>query len=97
MNSAFDFCRANFILIMVIYHQSWNIFPSRGNYVKNILQFSDYETACSVLKLRDKNELYKAFSFVKSVSDIIPDKEEMFGIFSTNPQKVMLIPGLEVQ
>ena len=30
------------------------------------------------------------------MSDIIPDKVDMFGIFSTNPQRVMLLPGLEV-
>ena len=73
----------------------WDIFPPRGNYVKNILTFSGYETKNSILKWRDRKELEKAFEFVKSMSDIIPDKVEMFGIFSTNPQRVMLLPGLE--
>ena len=36
------------------------------------------------------------FEFVKSMSDVIEDKKEMFGIFSSNPQKTMLIPGLKV-
>ena len=33
---------------------------------------------------------------MKAVSEIVEDKEEMFGIFYRNPDKLMLIPGLEV-
>ena len=74
----------------------WDIFPPHGDYVKNIIKFSGYETRNSILKLRDRKELEKAFEFVKSICDIIPNKVEMFGIFNTNPQRVMLLPGLEV-
>jgi hypothetical protein len=49
-----------------------------------------------MLKLRQKEELEKAFSFVKAVSEIVENKEEMFGIFYKNPDKLMLIPGHEV-
>jgi hypothetical protein len=74
----------------------WNIFPPRGQYIKHILKFSGYETIESVLKLRQKEELEKAFSFVKAVSEIVENKEEMLGIFYKNPDKLMLIPGHEV-
>lgn len=74
----------------------WNIFPPQGNYLKNILKYSGYETYESIIKLKEKEELEQVFEFVKSMCDVIPDKEEMFGIFSRNPQKTMLIPGLKV-
>lgn len=64
--------------------------------MKNILKFSGYETYESIIKLKDKEELAQVFEFVKSMSDVVPDKEEMFGVFSRNPQKTMLIPGLKV-
>lgn len=34
---------------------------------------------------------------MKAVSEIVEDKEEMFGIFHKNPDKLTLIPGLEVR
>lgn len=64
--------------------------------MKNILKFSGYETYESIIKLKDKEELAQVFEFVKSMSDVVSDKEEMFGVFSRNPQKTMLIPGLKV-
>ena len=62
--------------------------------MKNILKFSGYKTVESVLKLRQNEELDKAFSFV---SEIVENKEEMLGIFYKNPEKLMLIPGHEVR
>ncbi len=72
------------------------MFPQSGQYLKNIMKSSGYETIESILKLRYREELNKMFDFIKSVSDIIEDKEEMFGVFKSNPNKVTLIPGLEV-
>ena len=74
----------------------WTMFPPSGNYIKNILKFSGYDTPESIIKLKDEAELEKAFDFVKSVSDIVPNTTEMFGIFSGNPESVVLIPGLKV-
>ncbi len=73
------------------------MFPQSGQYLKNIMKSSGYETIESILKLRHQEELNKMFDFIKSVSDIIEDKEEMFGVFKSNPNKVTLIPGLEVR
>jgi hypothetical protein len=74
----------------------WNIFPPQSNYLKNILKYSGYETYESIVKLKEKEELEQVFEFVKCMSDVVPDIEEMFGIFSRNPQNTMLIPGLKV-
>ena len=74
----------------------WNIFPSQGTYVKKIMKFSGYETIDSVLKLKSKDEIEKMFSFVKTMADVVEEKDAMLGIFSKCPEKVMLLPGLEV-
>ena len=74
----------------------WTMFPPSGNYIKNILKFSGYDTPESIIKLKDEAELGKAFDFEKSVSDIVPNTEKMFEIFCGNPQSVVLIPGLKV-
>ncbi|CAB4013594.1 Hypothetical predicted protein, partial [Paramuricea clavata] len=73
----------------------WNMFPSKGTYLKNIIKFSGYETIDSVLKLKSKDEIEKMFLFVKTMADIVEEKDAMFGIFSKCPEKVMLLPGLE--
>ena len=76
--------------------QLWDIIPPAGNYIKNIMKFSGYETIDSVATLKRKDELDKMFRFVRSMSEIVEDKSQIFGIFSKNPQRVMVIPGLEV-
>ena len=73
----------------------WNMFPPNGQYLKNILMFTGYETYHAVMKLKQENEIKRLFSFVKDMSDIIDYKKKMFGIFSKHPEKVMLLPGLE--
>ena len=60
------------------------------------MRFSGYETIDSIPKLRSKEEQGKMFEFVKSVSEIIENKDEMFWLFKANPQKVMMLPGLQV-
>ena len=35
------------------------------------------------------------FNFVIEMIDIIPNKEEMFGIFAAKPGKVRITPGLQ--
>ncbi len=34
---------------------------------------------------------------MKSISDIVENKEEIFGIFHKNPQKLALLQGLKVR
>ncbi len=48
------------------------------------------------MKLKDKEDIYRVFAFIKSVIDLVEDKNEMLGIFSKNPEKAALLPGLEV-
>ena len=59
--------------------------------MENILLYSGYETRTSLLKLRQRDKLGKVFAFIKSVSDLVEDKNEMFGIFSKNPEKLTLL------
>ena len=51
------------------------------------MQFSGYDTCGAIMKLRAKEKRTKMFDFVKSMSDGVEDKNEMFGIFKANPEK----------
>eukprot|EP00794_Sanderia_malayensis_P018376 gene18376-20227_t len=46
--------------------------------------------------LKNRDELEKALNFIKSMVDLIDNKEEVFGIFHRCPEKLMIMPGLEV-
>ena len=59
----------------------WNVFPAPV--LKNIL-------TCS------SSELEKAFTFTKSMVDHIDNREEVLGIFYQCPEKLIIMPGLEV-
>ena len=74
----------------------WNIIPPRGLYLKNIMKFSGYDRRESILKLKSKDEIGKMFDFAKSMCDLVDNKDSLFGIFSRNRDKVMIMPGLEV-
>ncbi len=75
----------------------WNILPEKAAYLRGLFQYAGYETPVSVAKLSDGGKLDKVFEFMKSVSDIVENKEEVFGIFHKNPQKLVLLPGLKVK
>lgn len=75
----------------------WRILPAKATYLRNILQYAGYETLESILKLSEDGELESVFDFMKSISDIVENKEEIFGIFHKNPQKLALLPGLKVR
>ena len=68
----------------------WDMFPPKCHFLRNIVRFAGYETKESAMKLRTEDERTKMFDFVKCMIDIVEDKDEMFGIFKRNPQKVML-------
>ena len=48
----------------------------------------------SIITLKEQTEVDGMISFIKDMSDIIDEKEEIFGIFSQHPQKLMIFPGL---
>ena len=60
------------------------------------MKICGYETPESIAKLRCKEEQDNMFEFIKSMTEMIEDKDGMFGMFKGNPQKVMLLPGLKV-
>ncbi len=74
----------------------WNIILPCGNYLKEVMEFCGYTTKESIVKLKEKDKRDKIFAFVKSMSEVIEDKHDVFGVFSKCPDKVMLLPGLEV-
>ena len=75
----------------------WKIFPVKGQYIKNILIYSGYETFDSIIKLKDDSELTEPISFVNEMSEIMVENEkrENFGIFANHPDKLRIIPGLK--
>ena len=59
--------------------------------------YSGYETYYSIMKLKEETEINEALSFIKGLNDIMDEKEkeEMSGIFSKYPEKLMVLPGLK--
>lgn len=71
-------------------------FHQKEQYLKNILIYSRYKTYESIITLKEQTvEVEGMISFIKDMSDIIDEKEEIFGIFSQHPQKLMILPGLK--
>ena len=81
----------------VVPEELWSMFPAKGNYLKNILIFTGYETCESILTLSNENELNEVFGFIRETLDLIDesDKKRMLGIFEKLPQKVSLLSGLK--
>ena len=75
----------------------WKIFSLKGEYIKNILLYSGYETIDSIMNLKNDCELTEAISFVKDMSELMDENEKKanFGIFSKQPEKLKVIPGLK--
>ena len=71
------------------------MFPPKGQYLKNILIYSGYETYESIITLKEQTEVDAMISFIKDMSDIIDEKEEIFSIFSQHPQKLMILHGFK--
>ena len=74
-----------------------NIFPSHGEYIANILKFCGYQSRETIVKLRDKDEVKKMFTFAATYCDLIDknNRRKTFGIFARNPQTVTVLPGLK--
>ena len=43
----------------------WKLFPPKGQYLKNILVYSGYETYDSIMKLKEETERNEALSFAR--------------------------------
>ena len=74
----------------------WNLIPNSGLYLKNIIQFSGYADVDSMLRLKKPDEMKKMFKFAVEMIDLVPNKDDMFGIFSRKNEKVCVLPGLEL-
>ena len=51
----------------------------------------------SPLKLSQDGELEKVFSFMKLMTELVEDKEAVFGIFHRNLERLALLPGLQAR
>lgn len=75
----------------------WNIFPTHGNYIVELLKFAGYQSRETILKLKDPDEKRKWLTFVAEHSFLMDEteKKKTFGIFAKKPEFVKIIPGLE--
>ena len=60
----------------VVPEELWSMFPAKGNYFKNILIFTGYETCESILTLSNENEVNKVFAFVRENLDLIDESDK---------------------
>ena len=79
-----------------ISEELWNLIPAAGSYIKNIMKYSGFDTKSAIVKLKQTQELDGMFEFARSMVDVIEDKTAMFGIFHKNPEKVRVLPGLNL-
>ena len=81
---------------MLLPEAIWDLLPPKARYIKNVALLCGYETVDAVSKLKDDGELTKMFNFAKSMADLVPNKEEMFGVFCSAPERLALLPGHKV-
>ena len=60
------------------------------------MKFSGYADVDSMLRLKKPDEMKKMIKFAVEMIDLVPNKDDMFGIFSRKPEKVCVLPGLEL-
>ena len=73
----------------------WNMFPTNGDYIKQIMQFCGYYNRESILRLKDKGEQAKMFKFIADRQELVEDKKSTFGVFAAKPSLLTILPGLE--
>lgn len=73
----------------------FEIIPKSGQYLKSIMELTGYNNIQSISRLKDPKELQTMFDFAADVADGIPNREEIYGIFSKNPKSLRLLPGIE--
>ena len=73
----------------------FEIIPKSGQYLKSIMELTGYNNIQSISRLKDPKELQAMFNFAADVADGIPNREEVYGIFSKNPKSLRLLPGIE--
>ena len=62
------------------------------------MEFCGYQSKEAILRLKNADELQKMFKLAKDMADVITDEEKkkVFGIFASKPEKVKMLPGLEI-
>ena len=73
----------------------WDLFPSNGKYIVNIMKFAGYVNRASILRLKCDTELTSMFKYVADRSKLVKDKEAMFGVFEIDPSLLAIHPGLK--
>ena len=64
-----------------------NTIPPCGQYLENIMQVCGYARKESIITLKEKHEMDKMFAFVKSMSDVIEEKQAVLGVVSKYSKK----------
>ena len=54
-----------------ISEELWNLIPAAGNYIKNIMKYSGFDTKSAIVKLKQTQELDGMFEFARSMVDVI--------------------------
>ena len=70
------------------------IIPTKGQYLKSIMELTGYNDVDSVSRLKDPKELQGMFDFAADLFDGVDNKEEVYGHFSKNPKCLRILPGI---
>lgn len=75
----------------------WNIFPSHGKYIKEMMIFCGYQSRESILKLKDNEEVQKMLKFTIQNEAVLEgdERKKVFGMFYKQPNLLSIKPGLE--
>ena len=81
----------------IIPNNLWNIFPPNGQYLRNLMEFTGYQSRVAILSLRHDQELKNMLQFAIDMHEGLDeeDKKKIFGPFSKVPQKLRILPGLD--
>ncbi len=74
---------------------AWNYLPKEAEYIRNCLKFCGYNNIDAIIKLEKEEEVKKMFDFVVKMKHAVRDREKVFGIFESNPEDIMVLPGLQ--
>ena len=72
----------------------FQIIPKCGQYLKSIMKLTGFNDVHSVCRLNDPVELKNMFAFAADIADAIENKDEVYGIFSRNPERLRILPGI---
>ena len=81
--------------IMPIPSHLLEIIPKSGTYIKSIMEFTGYNDVEAVCRLKDPKELQTMFDFAANVADGVQNRQEVYGIFASNPKRLRILPGIQ--